>query len=122
MLRGGELQRQASRRAAERRDHARGGEGRHRGLATPLQRGKTAQLIGLQTTGSRGARIVRLRFASPDDAVSESDRGLTYELAPIPGAGHWGYLKLFAWARDNLVDQVLENQTNFSDFFVDDAN
>ena len=99
------VQRQATRRAAQRRDllHAARGSSRHRGVATRVQPHPPAQLIGLPPTRTRSttARRGRLRFAPPAPAgacaaergeISITPfpaRGQTCELARPSGADHW---------------------------------
>lgn len=61
-----EFQRQAARRAAQRRDlpHCEGGQGADRAMASALQHGATAQLAGLPATSTRSDRCWSdLRFA-----------------------------------------------------------
>ena len=88
----GELQRQATRRAAERGDllHAQGGAELGASLAPQIQPGAATQLVGLSAACTEsdvvGAGYATLRRLPQSLASTDS---MSYEVAQTLGAGHW---------------------------------
>ena len=90
-----ELQLEASRRAAQRRDflHAGGGQGRHRRMAPALQHGPAALILGLQTACAGSYLMAgfasRPSFAGHADDSASERHPLTFKLDHSMGAGQF---------------------------------